>query len=303
MSYCVAVNLEEVGWIGALVSTLVAVVSAVVAMLARRDAKRSAAAAERSAQAAEDLTAIERRRQQVELTPQFSLDVACHGPGSDRVRVTARLDGPDGLDQLDRVGVRVRDDKHRSPVVAGGPTQEQITATIWAPYRFVPGVDGADPLGRALPDVALARGEPRTLEMEPTVPPAWVSDPRWWRQEYADLPIRLEITAALGEQRWRVPVELAQPQPRFTATRHGDGPITVVARNVGTAPARDVSFRPPVNDSTVGIRGAEEPVVGVGQTISAHVLLVDQSTATSIDLVWTDHLGVSRQQAVEIQGT
>jgi hypothetical protein len=297
------VNLEEAAWIAVVVSTLVAGGSAVVAVLARQDAKRSAAAAERSAQAAEDLTAIERRRQHVELTPQCTLDVACRGPGSDRIRVTVRLNGPAGLDRLDQLSVRVRDDKDRSPVTAGGPTQEQIAATIWAPYRFVPGVDGADPLGRAIPDVALARGESRTLEMEPTVPPAWVSDAQWWRREYADLPILLEITCVLGERRWRIPVEHAQPQPRFAATTYGDEPIEVVARNVGTAPAKKVSFRPSADDPTVVVRGAEKSVVDVGESASAYVLLFDQSTATSIDLVWTDHLGVPRRQAIDIHGT
>jgi len=118
------VNLEQAAWIAALVSVPVAVASAIVAIVARRDAKRAAGAAERSAQAAEDLTAIEQRRRHEELTPRLSVEATCWGPGSDRLRVTVRLDGPPGLDRLDHVAVRIRDDQDRSPVTAGGPTRE-----------------------------------------------------------------------------------------------------------------------------------------------------------------------------------
>jgi len=298
------VNLEQAAWIAALVSVPVAVVSAVVAVLARRDAKRSAGAAERSAQAAEDLTAIEQRRRHEELNPRLSVEAACRGPGSDRVRLTVSLDGPAGLDRLDQVAVRVRDDKDRSPVTAGGPTQEQIAATIWGPYRFVPGVGGADQLGRELPAFPLARGEYRLLEMEPTLQPSWVSTSDWWRQEYADQPIRLEITCTRdGEPPWRSPVEIDQPQPRFVAeAQPADRAVKVVARNVGTAPARKVGFCPPSNDPTVTIKGDEESVLDVGHSISAFVLLVDQSIATWVELVWTDYLGVPRRQRVDLVG-
>jgi hypothetical protein len=145
------VTLEEAGWIAAVTSVAVSIASAVVALLARHDAKRSA-------QAAEEITAIEQQRRHEELTPQLHLEAECRALGSDRVRVIVKLDGPAGLDRLDRVNVRVRDERDRSPATIGGPTQQQITTTIWGPYRFVPGVDGADHLGRALPAVPLVRG-------------------------------------------------------------------------------------------------------------------------------------------------
>jgi hypothetical protein len=299
-----SVDLEQAAWIAALASVPLAVASAVVAVFARRDARRSAGAAERSAQAAEDLTAIERRRRHEELAPRLSVVAFCRGHGSDRVRVTVRLDGPVGLDRLDQVVVRVCDDKDRNPVTAGGPTQEQIATTVWGPYRFVPGVDGADQLGRSVPGFPLARGESRSLEMEPTPQPSWVSAPEWWRHEYADQPIRLEITCIQeGELPWRSPVEVEQPQPRFAAEVQPQGrAVQVVARNVGTAPARTVCFRRPPTDSTVTIRGGEESVLDVGDSISALVLLVDQSTATWVELAWTDYLGAPRRQRVDLVG-
>lgn len=184
------------------------------------------------------------------------------------------------------------------------PPARQIAATIWGPYRFVPSVDGVDRLGRAVPAFPLARGESRPLVMEPTLSPPWVSTPDWWRQEYADQPIRLEVTCVRdGQPAWRHPVEIDPPQPRFAAdAQPADHAVKVIARNVGTAPASKVSLRPPPTDATVTIKSGEVSTLDVGHSISAFVLLVDQSTATWVELVWTDHLGVARSQRVDLDG-
>jgi hypothetical protein len=210
------VTLEQAASIAAVVVTIA---GAVVAVLARRDAKRAADAAERSAGTAEELAAIETDRRHEQLTPQLTIEAAAPRQGGDRVRLTVRLEGPDGLDRLDEVSVRVADDRRRTPTIEGGPTQQQLDETIWGPYRFVPGVDGADRLGRMVPAFPLARGHSRPLEMEPNPAPLWVSLPGQWIQDYAEQRIRLEIICTReGDPLWRVPKEIDQPQPRLSTT-------------------------------------------------------------------------------------
>ena len=109
-------------------------------------------AARSSSQASAAMTAIERRRWHADLTPQFEL--ACRVTSGERATLRVALVGPAALDRIDRVTVRIRDDiPGRAPVTPGGPTAEEIARQVWGPYRFVPGVDGADqdrPLGRTV---------------------------------------------------------------------------------------------------------------------------------------------------------
>lgn len=166
--------------------------------------------ADRSAKAAETLARIERKREHTELTPRLHVEAGQLNPGSPLIRLTVRLDGPDGVDQLDMVRVRVRDDglDHRDTFPVG-PMQDQLEATIWGPYRFTPGADGADERGRAVAAFSLVRGEVRPLQMEPTLAPAWMADPQQWRRDYEGSPIRLEIMCVLeGYQPWRIPAEI-----------------------------------------------------------------------------------------------
>jgi hypothetical protein len=150
------------------------------------------------------------------LTPDLLVTAASWGPGSDRIRLTVKLVGPDGLDRLDAVEVRVRDDKDRSPQVAGAPTQEQIDATIWGPYRFEPSADGADHLGRSVAVFALRRGDEQVLSMRPSLQAEWSETPAWWPAEYADQPVRLEVVCTCeGDQPWRRVIAVAQPLARF----------------------------------------------------------------------------------------
>lgn len=294
-------DLEGAGWITAVVSALAAVVSAVVAGLAWRDAKRSAAAAETSAKAAEDLAEIEQRRRHEELTPILLVDGGCGVRGSDRVHLTVSLDGPSGLDRLDQIAVLVRDDRDRTRVTAGEPNQEQIAATIWGPYRFASAVDGADKLGRSVSAFSLIRGDSRSLEMEPTSAPSWVADSGSWRQQYADQPIRLQITCVRdGELPWRLPVEVPIPQPRFDLdVRKIRGRWELMARNIGSAPAHEVVFRTPPKER-MQIRGRSESLLDVNGRISASVFAFDQTMAMWVELTWLDHLGIPRSRRVDL---
>jgi hypothetical protein len=235
--------------------------------------------------------------------PRLAVKTVCRGPGSDRIRLEVKLEGPDGLDRLDKVGVSIRDDRHRVPMIEGGQTQEQINETIWGPYRFVPGVDGADRLGRSVPPFPLARGESRSLGMQPSLAPSWVGVPGQWQLDYATEPIRLEITCAReGDPPWRIPKELDQPQPRLATVikvHQEHHAVTVTARNVGTAPARKVSFRS--SDPAVVVEGDETSLLEVGSTTSSMIFLMAESTTTWVELAWTDQLGIARRQRVELE--
>jgi hypothetical protein len=97
----------------------------------------------------------------------------------------------------------------RGPVTAGGPTAEQIDRQVWGPYRFVPGVDGADETGRSLEPFTLLLGDWRPFALERTPPPPWSNDSGSWRQRYADQPVRLTLSCYRKDHEpWTVPVEI-----------------------------------------------------------------------------------------------
>jgi hypothetical protein len=165
-------------------------------------------AARYSSQATAAMTAIERRRWHADLTPQF--EVRCWVTSGERAKLRVALVGPAALDRLDRVTVRIRDDiPGRAPVTASGPTAEEIARQVWGPYRFVPGVDGADQTGRRVAPFGLLLGDWRPLALERTPSPTWSTDPAGWRRQYDDHPARLTLTCVReGDERWTVPLEV-----------------------------------------------------------------------------------------------
>jgi hypothetical protein len=165
-------------------------------------------AARSSSQASAAMTAIERRRWHADLTPRFEL--ACRVTSGARAELRVALVGPAGLDRLDRVTVRIRDDiPGRAPVISGGPTAEEIARQVWGPYRFVPGVDGADQTGRRVAPFGLLLGDWRPLALERTPAPAWSADPAVWRRQFDDQPVRLTLACVReGDEPWTVPLEV-----------------------------------------------------------------------------------------------
>ncbi|HZD71230.1 MAG TPA: hypothetical protein VFA45_20710 [Actinomycetes bacterium] len=181
------------------VGVFVAAGAAVGSLLAARQANRAAAT----------LAMIERHRWHADLTPQF--EVTCTATSGDQATLRVAFVGPPGLDRLDRVTVSVRDDiRGRRPVIAGGPTAEQIARQVWGPYRFVRGVDGADENGRSVAPVELLLGDRRPFALERTLPPPWWGmDVDGWRKQYADQPVRLTLTGHhQGDEPWTVPREV-----------------------------------------------------------------------------------------------
>ena len=159
------------------------------------------------------LAAIEQRRWHADLTPEC--DIACRVVGSERAELRIALTGPVGLDRLDKLVVNIRDDiQRRAPVVAGGPSFEEISAQVWSPYRFVPGVDGADSNGRSVAPIELPLGDWCAFSLERTQPPPWSSnDHEWWRQQYVGAPLRLTLICNRGShEAWVVPREVKVEQ-------------------------------------------------------------------------------------------
>jgi hypothetical protein len=136
---------------------------------------------------------IERHRWHADLTPQF--ETTCTATSTGRAELRVAFAGPPGLDRLDRVVVSIRDDRRgRVPVTAGGPTAEQIAWQVWGPYRFVPGVDGADQDGRGVAPGELVLGDRVRFTLERTLPPPWAGDTDGWRRQYAGQPVRVTLT-------------------------------------------------------------------------------------------------------------
>jgi hypothetical protein len=152
-------------------------------------------------------------RRHTELTPVFLLggEILSNGQAA----LTLQLLGPPGLVGVDRITVSVRDDSRDRSGGVMGHTPEEIERQIWGPFRFMPGVDGADRDGRTLAPFPLELGNYRRLEMIPTVGPPWLEDPDSWHA-LLDLPeIRLSLKCEReGYDSWIVPVSVA-PRERL----------------------------------------------------------------------------------------
>ncbi|WP_017588716.1 hypothetical protein [Nocardiopsis ganjiahuensis] len=72
------------------------------------------------------------------------------------------LTGPAGLEGLDRVEVTIADPlPGRHPVITGGPTQQELDAQVWDPFRFV--VSTADVTGHGTAQAERVRPAPRCI--------------------------------------------------------------------------------------------------------------------------------------------
>lgn len=167
--------------------------------------------ARHSSAAATAVARIEQDRRHVELTPQLEVD--CRVTYGDRARLWLAFTGPPGTDHLDAVTIAIRDDRHdREPIVAGGPTAEEIAQVVWGPYRFVPHTHGSDRSGRAIAPFALNRGDWTQRELERTTAPHW-ADHDFWSHQYDGKPVRLKITCRQkGDRPWVIPIEIEVEQ-------------------------------------------------------------------------------------------
>jgi hypothetical protein len=182
-------------------------------------ARQSRSSAQQANAAAGTLAEIERDRRHSELTPRFRVTVESRNGGSEpQRRLRVMLLGPPGLDHLDSLTIRIRDDHFRRGeglLLPGGPTRDQIRAHIWGPYMFTPGTGPdearADRTGRVTEyNADLPVGEELPFQLEPTCPGSWMegtTQEDWQRQR--GTVIRLAIDARHNEHgTWTIPCEI-----------------------------------------------------------------------------------------------
>jgi hypothetical protein len=192
----------------ALAALIVAIVAVLIALA-------SAAYTRRQAVATEATAAIEGKRLHDDLTPELA--VTCtERTGTRWADMTVEMTGPAGLDGLDEVTVRIRDDiPDRKPTPGSTLTEEEVSAVIWGPYRLNPGVRDTDPEGRAHGPFRLPKHEPYPVQLEQTTAPPWAT-PTFWQDQYDGTPVRLEVTCRrAGYEPWILRLE-AEPhgEPR-----------------------------------------------------------------------------------------
>jgi hypothetical protein len=167
---------------------------------------------------------IERDRRHSELTPRFRIEWGQANPGVETLTLRVTLAGPPGLDFVDRLTVRIRDDHFRRSdhePLAGGPSREDIARQIWGPYRFTPGTGPdearADETGRVtVYDHVLPVGEGLPFQLDPTYPPRWSA---WTREGWlaqVGTVIRLVLVAERdGHGSWTLPAEIDAAGPEM----------------------------------------------------------------------------------------
>ncbi|MGC4980550.1 hypothetical protein ACLQ18_07880 [Streptomyces sp. DT193] len=185
------------------IDTSIAAAAALFSAAAGLAAYKTAKEANRTSGA---MAQIERDRWHTEMTPQvqLSFDNASGAP-----HVVVKFLGPAPLTQIETV-LRIRDDRERgSSQVGGAPTAPQVADVVWGPYRFRPGVDGADPLGRAVaPFVLVHRGHTR-FALEPTPAPSWYPSAQVWHDDYDGTKLRLWVEcSAQGHKPWILSADL-----------------------------------------------------------------------------------------------
>lgn len=230
----------DVGVVWSAVGALGTVTAAGIAAWAARQSRSSAEQANLAAGALAD---IERDRRHSELTPRFWVRVEPGGEGTDVKRLRVMLVGPPGLDHLDSLTVRIRDDHFRrgeGMLLAGGPSREQVKNHIWGPYMFTPGTGPdearADGTGRVTAyEASLPVGEELPFQLEQTRPGSWMgnmSQEDWQRQR--GTVIRLAIDATHNEHgTWTLPCEIDVAR-RIDRSRSVSGSGSVSGPPTGT---------------------------------------------------------------------
>ncbi|MER5875427.1 hypothetical protein ABT119_05800 [Streptomyces sp. NPDC001910] len=198
----------DIPW-GAVASFATAALSTVAAFGAWRAAHRSAGTADAVAR-------IEQDRWHADLLPQFRIGI--ERAEGDRATLSVHLVGPLPLCRLDEIRLAIvqSDDMTREARPPGEPTQEQLDAQVWGPFRFSQGADGADVDGRTANPIALEVGAGRPFSIERTRPPHWQQgDDRAarWRDQWINRPMRLVLTCKReGFKSWVVPYEVEIPE-------------------------------------------------------------------------------------------
>ncbi|MER6616390.1 hypothetical protein [Streptomyces xantholiticus] len=188
-------------------------IAAVAAIFSGGAAVAAWQASKHANRTADSVAQIERDRFHRELTPRLSFRIKSQDNGT---FLHVRLNGPTALGRLDAIDISIRDDRdHTSdPVLGDGRDVEERDRTIWGPFRFRPGVDGADNLGRTLGTFTMEMHDSRPFVLDPSAAPSWFEGAQGaqdWQKQYRDLPLRLwAICTAEGHKLWRLSAEVHQ---------------------------------------------------------------------------------------------
>ncbi|MGZ2359648.1 hypothetical protein LRE75_23555 [Streptomyces sp. 372A] len=170
-------------------------------------------AAHRANGTAKTVARIERDRWHEDRTPDIRLSFT--GQFGNRGSITAHLAGPDSLGALTSVQLEMLNDDMDHRVLNPTPeyTQADADAYVWGPFRFAPGIDGADENGRRTGAVPLEMGRGRPFAIERTRPGRWMTGmtAEQWQGRYTHLPIRVLVTCRRGEETWVLARELENP--------------------------------------------------------------------------------------------
>lgn len=174
-------------------------------------------AAHRSNATADAVASIEHKRWHAELTPLF--DITIKRAEGNRAILDVQLIGPLPLSRLERVSISIEpsDDAVRDARLAGSPSQQELDAQVWGPYRFTHGADGADVGGRRVTPISLAVGRGHPFGIELTRPPHWQEGHdrnERWETQWAWRPIKLVLRCYKeGFEPWIVPYDVERPRP------------------------------------------------------------------------------------------
>lgn len=206
------------GWSADTSSVVVAAATLAVAVLAWATSVRATDVTERAYRTAveahltaEALARIERDRWHAELTPGFVCEVQRVGT-SRQARLVVAWAGPPGLERLDSVVIRIRDDgENHTPQGAGGPSAADLAAHIWGPLRFDVHVNGVQPPGRETQPFAFEGGQTKIVAVRGTDPGPWdARTPDEWARHYQWHPLRLTFVCELaGFRPWYVHQDVA----------------------------------------------------------------------------------------------
>lgn len=196
---------------------IIAILAFLVSVASVAYTKKQADATRKQAEQGERVAAIEQKRYHADLTPEFSLTCEGRDPNGLQVMLMIELTGPSGLDRVDEVTVRIRDDMpDRTPGQGSPEYLEEFSHVIWGPYRVKAGLTKTDQDGRTHGPFKLLKNEPYPIPLEQSYPPSWVTD--GWRDQFGGKPIRLEITCIReGHEPWMLTPEAKVKYPPFIA--------------------------------------------------------------------------------------
>jgi hypothetical protein len=163
------------------------------------------------------LARIERQRRRSELTPQFEITCVVNANAAGHADLHVILRGPDALDGLDEVIIRILDERwqdHAARLTVGGPSAEEIAKHVWGPWEFNTGASAQVADNQTTHSRSYSRNTGQDwdrLSLVPSAPPYWASGmtTQQWLRRHDGQPIRLMISCRLGEYRWELPYDVS----------------------------------------------------------------------------------------------